>query len=48
MFYWEKGVKVKGVGMTLLFYSIKCSTRFQVQRPLPANGTIATNTINDV
>lgn len=32
----ENGVKVKGVVMTLLLYNIKCSSGFQVQRPLPA------------
>jgi len=29
----KNGVKVKGIGMTLLLYNIKCSSRFQVQRP---------------
>lgn len=32
----KNGVKVKGVGMTLLLYNIKCSSRFQVGRPVPA------------
>lgn len=32
----KNGVKVKGVGMTLLLYNIKCSSRFQVGRPMPA------------
>lgn len=32
----KKGVKVKGVGLTQLLYSIKCSSGFQVERPQPA------------
>lgn len=32
----KNGVEVKGVGMTLLLYNIKCSLRFQAGRPMPA------------